>query len=241
MYTGDYQSHQSLKICYWGPSLSGKTFALTAMKIMKALEDPTSVFDFVTVANKDTGRTVFFDQAVFGFGKNPKTNDYIFKIHVFTTAGQKRLKDTRKVVLQGIDGLVLFIDGSLERWDENIWSLKELLKLKGESIRNKNIPYTIFVNKQDLPWGTKISIRHIDHLFNSAGVDKLFPIREDRLFNGSSKLAKKDLELLLRKRSKFTLLDQEGLFRRQFRPKSFNPLMKSLETVVKLTIKTKYR
>lgn len=232
-----YQTIRSLKICYWGPSMSGKTFTITAIKVMKSLEDPKGVFDFVTVADQQTGRTVFFDQAVFGFGNKPETNEYLFKIHVFTTAGQKRLKETRKVVLQGIHGLVLVLDADLNNWDENIWSLRELKELKGEDIIKKQIPYTVFVNKQDLPWGNKISQRHVKQLFQTAGVEELFPNPEGHIYQGSCKTAKKDLEELLRKTPRNILLDNNGSFKREHRPDSFNPLMKSLETVVKFIIK----
>ncbi|NHJ33748.1 MAG: hypothetical protein FK732_12885, partial [Asgard group archaeon] len=71
--------------------MAGKTFTVTAIKVMKSLEDPKSVFDFVTVKDQDTGKTVFFDQAVFGFGSKPESDEFLFKIHVFTTAGQRRL------------------------------------------------------------------------------------------------------------------------------------------------------
>ncbi|MFW9921740.1 MAG: ADP-ribosylation factor-like protein [Candidatus Thorarchaeota archaeon] len=232
-----YRTIRSLKICYWGPTLSGKTFTITAVKIMKSLEDPKSVFDFVTVADQQTGRTVFFDQAVFGFGNKPESDDYLFKIHVFTTAGQRRLRETRKVVLQGIHGIVLVIDADMEHWDENIWALQELKELKGEDILNKKIPYTVFVNKQDLPWGTKISHKHVEQLFESAGVSDIFPNLEENVFSGSCQLAKKDLEKLLRTVPRDILLDSNGHFRRENRPESFNPLMKSLETVIKMIIK----
>ena len=232
-----YRTIRSLKICYWGPSMSGKTFTITAVKVMKSLENPKGVFDFVTVADQNTGRTVFFDQAVFGFGNKPDSSEFLFKIHVFTTAGQRRLKETRKVVLQGIHGLVLVIDADLDHWDENIWSLKELKDLKGEDIKNKKIPYTVFVNKQDLPWGEKISHRHIQKLFESAGVDDLFPDLENRIFYGSCQKAKSDLQQVLRSTPRDILLDSNGHFKREHRPDSFDPLMKSLESIVKLVIK----
>lgn len=232
-----YRTIRSLKVCYWGPSLSGKTFTITAVKIMKSLENPKSVFDFVTVADQKTGRTVFFDQAVFGFGNKPDTNDFLFKIHVFTTAGQKRLKDTRKVVLQGIHGLVIVVDADLNSWDENIWSLKELKQFKGKDIVSKNIPYTVFVNKQDLPWGTRISDKHVKQLFDAADVSDIFPDLDGRIFRGSCQQAKADLQQLLRSTPRDVLLDGEGHFKRKNRPDSFEPLMKSLETVVKFIIK----
>ncbi|MHA1366081.1 MAG: ADP-ribosylation factor-like protein [Candidatus Heimdallarchaeota archaeon] len=232
-----YRTIRSLKICYWGSSMSGKTLTITAIKIMKSLEEPKGVFDFVTVADQETGRTVFFDQAVFGFGNKPETEEYLFKIHVFTTAGQKRLKETRKVVLQGIHGLVIVVDADLENWEENIWSLKELKALKGDDIVKNKIPYIVLVNKQDLAWGTKISHKHVKQLFDAADVSDVFPDLEGRVFSGSCLQAKDDLEQMLRNTPRDILLDTKGNFKREHRPESFNPLMKSLESIVKLVIK----
>ncbi|MHA1186814.1 MAG: ADP-ribosylation factor-like protein [Candidatus Heimdallarchaeota archaeon] len=217
--------------------MSGKTLTITAIKIMKSLEEPKGVFDFVTVADQETGRTVFFDQAVFGFGNKPETEEYLFKIHVFTTAGQKRLKETRKVVLQGIHGLVIVVDADLENWEENIWSLKELKALKGDDIVKNKIPYIVLVNKQDLAWGTKISHKHVKQLFDAADVSDVFPDLEGRVFSGSCLQAKDDLEQMLRNTPRDILLDTKGNFKREHRPESFNPLMKSLESIVKLVIK----
>ncbi|MHA1243307.1 MAG: ADP-ribosylation factor-like protein [Candidatus Heimdallarchaeota archaeon] len=232
-----YRTIRSLKICYWGSSMSGKTLTITAIKIMKSLEEPKGVFDFVTVADQETGRTVFFDQAVFGFGNKPETEEYLFKIHVFTTAGQKRLKETRKVVLQGIHGLIIVVDADLENWEENIWSLKELKALKGDDIVKNKIPYIVLVNKQDLAWGTKISHKHVKQLFDAADVSDVFPDLEGRVFSGSCLQAKDDLEQMLRNTPRDILLDTKGNFKREHRPESFNPLMKSLESIVKLVIK----
>lgn len=204
---------------------------------MKSLEEPNAVQDFVTVADQETRRTIFFDQAVFGFGPKLESGEQLFKIHIFTTAGQKRLRDTRKIVLQGIQGLVLFIDADFEQWEENIWSLQELKDLKGRDIRNRKIPYVIFVNKQDLPWGTRISKRHVKQLFKAAKVTKLFSNLEGCVFSGSCKKAKQDLERLLRETPREILLDSEGHVKRELRPKAFEPLMKTLETIIKLSIK----
>ncbi|NHJ32050.1 MAG: hypothetical protein FK732_04235 [Asgard group archaeon] len=220
--------------------MAGKTFTVTAIKVMKSLEEPKSVFDFVTVKDQDTGKTVFFDQAVFGFGSKPDSDEFLFKIHVFTTAGQRRLKETRKVVLQGIHGLVLVVDADLDNWEENIWALQELKELKGEDIIQQKIPYTVFVNKQDLPWGTKISHRHIRQLFEAADVLDLFPDLEGNVFSGSCLHARADLKNLLSDTPKDIILSSEGHFRREFRPTSFSPLMKSLEDIVKQILKKEF-
>jgi signal recognition particle receptor subunit beta len=221
--------------------MSGKTFTVTMAKVMKNLEDPSSVFDFVTVADQATKRTVFFDQAVFGFGRKPDSDEFLFKIHVFTTAGEKRLKETRKVVLQGIHGLVLVIDADLENWDENVWSLRELKELKSEDIIKEGIPYTFFVNKQDLTWGTRITENHVKHLLDAADVADLFPNVEGNTFSGSCLQARKDLSDILRTIPRDIILNEEGNFKREFRPKSFEPIMKSLEDITKQVIKKELR
>ncbi|NHJ49022.1 MAG: hypothetical protein FK733_14645 [Asgard group archaeon] len=236
-----YRTIRSLKICYWGPSMSGKTFTVTMVKVMKSLEDPKSVFDFVSVADQETKRTVFFDQAVFGFGKKPESDDFLFKIHVFTTAGQKRLKDTRKVVLQGIHGLVLVLDANLDNWDENVWALRELKEMKGEDIKKEGIPFTVFVNKQDLPWGTKITHNHVKKLFEAADVTDLFPNLDNKIFSGSCHQARKDLGDLLKSTPRDIILNVDGHFKREYRPETFDPIMKSLEDIVKQVIKKQLR
>jgi len=220
--------------------MAGKTFTVTAIKVMKSLEDPKSVFDFVTVKDQSTGKTVFFDQAVFGFGSKPESDEFLFKLHVFATAGQRRLKETRKVVLQGIHGLVLVIDADLDNWDENIWALQELKELKGEDIVQQKIPYTVFVNKQDLPWGTKISHRHVKQLFDAAGVSDLFHNLDENVFSGSCLQARADLKNLLSKTPRDIILGTEGHFKREFRPSSFTPLMKSLENIVKQILRKEF-
>jgi len=220
--------------------MAGKTFTITAIKVMKSLEKPKSVFDFVTVKDQETGKTVFFDQAVFGFGSKPESDEFLFKIHVFTTAGQRRLKETRKVVLQGIHGLVLVVDADLDNWDENVWSLQELKELKGEDIKEQKIPYTVFVNKQDLPWGTRISHRHVKQLFDTADVSDLFPELEGNVYSGSCQQARADLKNLLRNTPRDMILSSEGHFKREFRPISFSPLMKSMEDIVKQILRKEF-
>ena len=55
-----YRTIRSLKICYWGSSMSGKTLTITVIKVMKSLEEPKGVFDFVTVADQETGKNCLF-------------------------------------------------------------------------------------------------------------------------------------------------------------------------------------
>jgi mutual gliding-motility protein MglA len=125
------------KIVYWGPSLGGKTTAVKwlfkkegmAEGKMQSIVDPT-------------GRTLFFDRMVAGIAN--------VKLQVYTVAGQRRHKFQRKTVLNGVDGIVFVWDAQIEQWNENVWSMEELIEHLGAEL-GKKIPMIVMVNKMDLP------------------------------------------------------------------------------------------
>jgi signal recognition particle receptor subunit beta len=125
------------KIVYWGPSLGGKTTAVKwlfkkegmAEGKMQSIVDPT-------------GRTLFFDRMVAGIAN--------VKLQVYTTAGQRRHRFQRKTVLNGVDGIVFVWDAQVEQWNENVWSMEELIDHLGAEL-GKKIPMIVMVNKMDLP------------------------------------------------------------------------------------------
>ena len=109
------------KIVFWGPSLGGKTTALEyiynkeglATGKLQSISDPT-------------GRTLFFDRVV------ARVSNVIFQC--YTVAGQKRHKYQRKTVLKGADAILFFWDLTPDQWQENIYSLKELLQFYGSKL-----------------------------------------------------------------------------------------------------------
>ncbi|MBD3195672.1 MAG: hypothetical protein GF317_11480 [Candidatus Lokiarchaeota archaeon] len=131
------------KICFYGPSLGGKTTALEwvynreglASGDMQQIQDPT-------------GRTLFFDRVV------ARVSNVIFQ--TYTVAGQRRHKFQRQTVLKGTDALIFVWDSLIDQWDENIWSLKELMKFYGKKILSKGpaeppeVPMVVLANKRDL-------------------------------------------------------------------------------------------
>ena len=126
------------KIVYWGPSLGGKTTAVKwlfkkegmAEGKMQSIVDPT-------------GRTLFFDRMVAGIAN--------VKLQVYTVAGQRRHLHQRKTVLIGVDGIVFVWDAQIEQWNENVWSMEELIQHLGPGVLGKKIPMIVMVNKVDLP------------------------------------------------------------------------------------------
>lgn len=131
------------KICFYGPSLGGKTTALDwvyrreglASGDMQQIQDPT-------------GRTLFFDRVV------ARVSNVVFQ--VYTVAGQRRHKFQRQTVLKGTDAVIFTWDSLIDQWGEDIWSLKELLRFYGDKLIPEkpydppNVPMVVLANKRDL-------------------------------------------------------------------------------------------
>ncbi|TFF89620.1 MAG: hypothetical protein EU548_07185 [Promethearchaeota archaeon] len=138
------------KICFYGPSLGGKTTALAwvyereglASGDMQQIQDPT-------------GRTLFFDRVV------ARVSNVVFQ--VYTVAGQRRHKFQRQTVLKGTDAVIFTWDSLIDQWQENIWSLKELLKFYGDKLiptgiaEPPEVPLVVLANKRDLDGIVEIS------------------------------------------------------------------------------------
>lgn len=131
------------KVVYYGPSLSGKTTAVNWLyeKEGIAVGELTSIKGG-TDAKGDLGRFGgFFDRMTAKVGK--------VNLQVWSVAGRKSHKDLRKVILEGVDGLIFCWDAQRGAWKENIESLNELISLLHE--RLLQIPFVIMMNKADLP------------------------------------------------------------------------------------------
>ncbi len=109
-----------------------------------------------------TGRTLFFDRTVLGVGG--------VKMQVYTVAGQRRHKFQRKTILNGVDGIIFVWDAQKEQWNENVWSMEELIGHLGDKL-GKSIPLIIMLNKLDLP--NIISQKELLEFLKSKGLDKV--------------------------------------------------------------------
>ncbi len=67
------------------------------------------------------------------------------KIHIFGTPGQERFEFMREILSNGLNGAILVVDNS-----KGVTRAEEVIL---ENLINKNIPYVIFANKQDLTPG----------------------------------------------------------------------------------------
>lgn len=133
------------KIVYYGPGMCGKT---TNLQKVHELMRPQMKTDLVSVAT-ETDRTIYFDFLPVKLGK---VAGFDFVVRSFTVPGQPYYAETRKMVLQGADGVVFVADSQRYMLDQNkdsLMDLKRNLKLNG--LDYYTIPLIIQYNKRDLP------------------------------------------------------------------------------------------
>lgn len=140
----------AIKLVYYGPALSGKT---TNLQALHKLTHEASRGRLMTLDTKDD-RTLFFDMLplVFKADTNPDgTGGMSLRVKVFTVPGQVVHTSTRRLVLQGADGIAFIADSQTSETENNAASfldLRENLKELGRSM--KDVPLVIQFNKRDL-------------------------------------------------------------------------------------------
>ncbi|MFW9915544.1 MAG: hypothetical protein ACFFGZ_08020 [Candidatus Thorarchaeota archaeon] len=228
----DHEGVPTCKIVFWGPTMAGKTTALTIFKVLKTLEDPDNVFKWLKLEDP-TGRTLFFDQGIFGVGRDIATGLPYLKYHVFTVPGQDRHAAQRKVVLQGAHGLVVVIDSEQSRWDENKGSLIEANELIGERLANGSLPYQILLNKMDLPKDERISSLEVGKLLVDAGANENLRDAAVRVIESSCLSARNDLKELLATQTREEITDADGRLLKDKRPPSVKRVVQPVESLIR--------
>jgi signal recognition particle receptor subunit beta len=136
-----------LKVVYYGPGLGGKT--TTLQHIHKTTPDDRRG-KMVSLATP-VDRTLYFD---FLPVELPKINNYTLRLHIFTVPGQVYFNATRKLVLNGADGVVFVADSQTNRMDankESLDNLKENLQEQRAKSSADDVPIIMQYNKRDLP------------------------------------------------------------------------------------------
>ena len=135
----------AVKIVFYGPGLSGKT---TSLRRIHDTIRPSNRGEMMSLATEGD-RTLFFD---FLPVKVEQVGDCAVRMALYTVPGQVFYNATRKLVLQGADGVVFVADSNPEAMTSNLESLQNLeenLEEMGHSI--KSFPLVIQYNKRDLP------------------------------------------------------------------------------------------
>ena len=139
----DFTERQlTLKLVYYGPPLSGKTSNLRALH---EKVDKLNRGRLMTLDTRDD-RTLFFDLLPIFF----RASGFSFRIKVYTVPGQPIHEATRKVVLNGADGVVFVADSRPDQREANRASWANLLANLA-ALGLERLPIVVQYNKRDLP------------------------------------------------------------------------------------------
>ncbi len=132
------------KIVFYGPGLSGKT---TTLKRIYETVKPSLRGELMTLPT-EADRTLFFD---FLPVRVEKVGEYALRLALYTVPGQVFYNATRKLVLQGADGVVFVADSNPGAEDANRESMANLEEnLAEQGISLDSFPLVIQYNKRDL-------------------------------------------------------------------------------------------
>jgi len=141
----------ALKLVYYGPALSGKT---TNLRSLHQLTTEKSRGRLMTLETKDD-RTLFFDMLPLSFkaeGTAGNGSGMTLRLKIFTVPGQVLHASTRRLVLQGADGIAFIADSQISETEHNAASFLDLRQNLAEmSLSLKQMPMVIQFNKRDLP------------------------------------------------------------------------------------------
>ena len=181
------------KIVYYGPGRSGKT---TNLHYIYGRVPETRRGRMVSLATQ-TDRTLFFDFLPIDLGQ---ISGFATRFQLYTVPGQVYYNATRRLVLQGADGVVFVGDSQARQLDENIESLQNLQSnLLEHGVDVRTMPLIMQYNKQDLPAELILTHAELDDALNFRSVPS-FPA--DALHGtGVFETLKAVSELVLRKLS----------------------------------------
>lgn len=132
------------KIVYYGCALGGKT---TSIQYVYKKVNPQVKGRLVSIATEEE-RTLYFDFL-------PLTLDKVqglkTRFHLYTVPGQPQYNASRKLVIQGVDGIVFVADSQLNRLDENIESYLNMWEnLADQGDNPLDLGLVMQYNKRDL-------------------------------------------------------------------------------------------
>ena len=152
------------KIVYYGPGRSGKT---TNLQYIYGQVPGDRKGQMVSLATQ-TDRTLFFDFLPIDLGT---ISGFSTRFQLYTVPGQIYYATTRRLVLQGADGVVFVADSQARQLAENIESFQDLhANLAEHGVNAREVPLVIQYNKQDLPRDMILNTEELDEQINFRNV-----------------------------------------------------------------------
>ena len=135
----------NLKVVYYGPALSGKT---TNLQHVHAKTNPRIRGELVSLKTRGD-RTIYFDFLQLELGQIAGLKP---RFNLYTVPGQAYYVGSRKLVLQGADGVVFVADSQWQRLKANVEAARNMEEnLRALGYDPHTVPLILQCNKRDLP------------------------------------------------------------------------------------------
>jgi len=155
------------KLVYYGPGRSGKTSNLLYIHGRVPADRRGNMVSLATQSD----RTLFFDFLPLELGI---ISGFTTRFQLYTVPGQVYYNATRRLVLQGADGVVFVADSQARRFDDNLESFQDLQEnLLAQGVDVRQLPLVLQYNKQDLPPDLILSRPDLDDALNFRSVPSL--------------------------------------------------------------------
>ncbi len=141
----------AMKLVYYGPALSGKT---TNLRALHELTTEGARGRLMTLETKDD-RTLFFDMLPLVLRaegeRAAQAGGMTLRIKIFTVPGQVLHASTRRLVLQGADGIAFIADSQISETEHNAAAFLDMRQnLADLGLNVRQMPLVIQFNKRDM-------------------------------------------------------------------------------------------
>jgi hypothetical protein len=165
------------KIVYYGPGLGGKTTNIQWIHEKTRSDSKGKLISLAT----ETDRTLFFDFLPIELGT---IRGFRTRFHLYTVPGQVFYDASRKLILKGVDGVVMVADSQQMRRDANIEAvenLKQNLAQNGYDLAD--LPYVLQLNKRDLPSAMPVDLMTRELKFRDEPIFEAIATRGQGVFD----------------------------------------------------------
>lgn len=132
------------KLVYFGPGMSGKTTNLHWIHAQLARKYRGEM----VILDTEKERTLFFDFYPVSLGR---VEGYALKFHLYTIPGQIHYEASRRLILEGADGVVFVADSRVSHMERNLESYRMMLDNMADlRMPVDTFPVVIQYNKRDL-------------------------------------------------------------------------------------------
>lgn len=150
------------KLVYYGAGLGGKT---TNLKYIHSQIAPCARGELISLAT-ETERTLFFDFMALDLGT---VQGFKVLFSLYTVPGQVEYNASRKLILNGVDGIIFVADSDATRYNENIESIQNMMdNLREYNLTLDHVPWVLQYNKRDL--GNAMPLDRLEDSCNLRGV-----------------------------------------------------------------------